>query len=161
MDDLKVSTTFDVSPRFAFDVFTARLGDFWPIAYTFSGPAFADAALQPRSGGEWYERDLQGHRLSWGKVLEFEPGRRVVLEFAIGPERKPVPSDHASIVELSFLPAYPEGTRLDVVHRQFERHGDSAEHMRQGMASEQGWPLILAELRRGIRRAARECPPAS
>ena len=58
------------------------MGDFWPIGYTFSGPCFADAALEPRVGGEWYERTEQGERLSWGKVLVYEPPCRIGARLA-------------------------------------------------------------------------------
>jgi hypothetical protein len=43
-------------------------------------------------------------------------------------------------------------TRIDLTHRDFERHGKDAEALRTGMNSPQGWPLILAEFRRWVRQ---------
>ena len=41
----------------AFDAFTARLGEWWPLSYTFSGSHVTDAAIEPRVGGVWSERN--------------------------------------------------------------------------------------------------------
>lgn len=149
------SREMEASPEFVFNVFTSRLGDWWPLAYTFSGVSCAEAALEPRVGSEWYERTLNGERISWGKVKAVEPGRRLLLEFAVGADRKPVGSDKSSSVEIVFDSLPRGGTCVRVEHRDFERQGEAGEMQRQGMASEQGWPLLLAELARGVRIAAR------
>ncbi len=52
----------------------------------------------------------------------------------------------------------PEGeqqTRVQLEHRAFERHGEGAEVLQAGMNGPQGWPLILAEFRRAVKRASR------
>lgn len=140
---------------FVYNMFTARLGDWWPLTYTFSGPLCASAEVEPKKGGEWYERTSKGERLSWGKVKHIEPGRRVLLEFAIGADRKPAPPEHSSTVEVSFEGLPDGGTLIAVEHRDFERHGEAGAQMCEGMGSPQGWPLILAELARGVRIATR------
>ena len=58
----------DAQPDLVYHMFTARLGDWWPLTYTFSGPQCAFAEIEPKHGGEWYERTYKGERLSWGKV---------------------------------------------------------------------------------------------
>jgi uncharacterized protein YndB with AHSA1/START domain len=65
-----------------------------------------------------------------------------------------VSNDAASEVEVRFSPAGPGRTRVEVEHRQFARHGEGADHLRAGMDSPQGWPVILAELRRWVRGRA-------
>jgi uncharacterized protein YndB with AHSA1/START domain len=130
-----------------FDLFTAGLGQWWPIAYTFSGPDFADAKVEPRAGGRWLERDVHGTELSWGEVRTFEPPTRIVVTFAIGADRKPERADEASDVEVRFLAA-GDHTTVEIEQRHFERHGNDAAALRAGMNSAQGWPTILAELRR-------------
>jgi uncharacterized protein YndB with AHSA1/START domain/predicted enzyme related to lactoylglutathione lyase len=134
----------------AFDAFAAHLGAWWPIAYTFSGTGFVDAAVEPRVGGVWFESNDAGESLPWGRVLGYAPGERLVLGFAIGADRKPVPDASASEVELRFVPGGPGRTRVELAHRNFERHGEAAHTLRTGMDSAQGWPLILAELRRWL-----------
>ena len=146
-------------PGRVFDLFCA-LGAWWPLAYTFSEPRFEDGAVERRKGGRWFERDIEGKQLDWGEVRAFEEGRRLVLGFGIGLDRKPVPPDNASEVEVRFEPA-EGGARVSVEHRAFERHGGGAEAMRAGMASPQGWPLILAELRRAARHREAAGPRAT
>ena len=139
------------TPAQVFELFCA-LGDWWPLVFTFSAHRFADAAIERRPGGRWFERDLDGKESSWGDVRAFEPGKRLVLGFGIGADRKPVPKEAASEVEVRFAAA-PEGPRVSVEHRDFERHGDGAAATRGGMDSPQGWPVILAELLRAACRA--------
>jgi len=149
----------DAQPDAVYHMFTARLGDWWPLVYTFSGPDCAGAEVEPKEGGEWYERTTKGERISWGKVKHIEPGRRMILEFAVGADRKPVPSERSSTVEISFEGLPRGGTLVAVEHRDFDRHGDVGAQMSENMGSPQGWPVILAELARGVRitsRAGRE-----
>lgn len=144
-------TVVDAGVETAFDIFTTHLGAWWPLAYTFSLDRFRDAAIEPRAGGVWFEIDDARQRLSWGEVRAFEPAARIVLAFAIGPDRKPSSNDAASEVEVRFAQDAPGRTRVTVEHRAFERHGEGGDATRAGMDSPQGWPLILAELRRWIR----------
>lgn len=151
LSPVKHEVTLEVSADRAFELFTDRLGEWWPMTYTFSGSQFESARVEPRAGGRWFERTTSGDELDWGDVRAYERGRRLVLGFGIGPDRKPAPPERSSEVELRFV---PEGarTRVLVEHRDFERHGDGAAATREGMASAQGWPVILAELRRAARR---------
>lgn len=149
-DHITHHVVVEAGPASAFDAFTAHLGAWWPLAYTFSGPNFLDAAIEPRVGGVWFERNRAGEKLSWGEVRACTPGARLVLAFAIGADRKPTSNEDASEVEVRFTAAGPGQSRVEVEHRDFARHGDGAEGLRAGMDSAQGWPLILAELRRWI-----------
>jgi uncharacterized protein YndB with AHSA1/START domain len=133
-----------------FEGFASYLGLWWPLAYTFSGPHFKDAGIEPRVGGSWYERNDTGETLSWGEVRAYALGERLVVSFAIGADRKPAPNDTASEVEIRFVDASSGRTRVELTHRDFERHGRDADALRAGMNSPQGWPLILAEFRRWI-----------
>jgi uncharacterized protein YndB with AHSA1/START domain len=137
-------------PKEIFQRFVNDIGRWWPMSYTFGGARFAGAAIEPRAGGHWFETDADGRRTDWGDVRAFEPGRRLVLGFAISPDRKPEPPEKASEVEIRFTAA-GAGTRIDLEHRDFEKHGDGAEMLRNGMASQQGWPLLLASFARTLK----------
>jgi catechol 2,3-dioxygenase-like lactoylglutathione lyase family enzyme/uncharacterized protein YndB with AHSA1/START domain len=153
MSDVSIThrVTVEAGLAVAFDAFTTHLGAWWPLAYTFSQADFEDAAIDPKAGGIWFERNDKGESLSWGEVRAYVPGERLVLAFAIGPDRKPVSNDAASEVEVRFSAADPARTRVEIEHRAFARHGEGGEALRAGMDSAQGWPLILAELRRWIK----------
>ena len=150
---LSHSVELELPPAEAFDLFTAGLGEWWPLAYTFTEAAFATARVEPVVGGRWFERDESGNELPWGEVRAYEEGRRLVLSFGIGPDRKPGPPEEASEVEVRFVPAGAARTRVELEHRDFAKLPDGAT-LRDGMGSPQGWPLILAELRRAAARRA-------
>jgi uncharacterized protein YndB with AHSA1/START domain len=143
----------DLPPERAFELFT-DLWAWWPLAYTFAEGRCSAAWVEPRPGGRWLERDEDGRELPWGDVRACEPGRRLVLGFAIGADRQPVPFDRASEIEVRFAPAGGGRSTVEVEHRDLARHGNGAVELRAGMDSPQGWPLILAELRRAAGRRA-------
>ena len=108
--------------------------------------------MEPRAGGRWYERSQDGSEESWGDVRTCEPPHCLVLAFGVAPARKPEPPERASEVEVRLLPEGENRTRVEIEHRQFERHGEGAATLRAGLDSDHGWPLILAELRRAAAR---------
>jgi uncharacterized protein YndB with AHSA1/START domain len=127
----------------AFRAFTADLGAWWPPSYTFGGDAFATAEFEPREGGRWFERDRSGDETDWGEVRAWAPPSRLVLSWRVAADRTQEPPERASEVEVRFVPEGEGRTRLILVHRDLERHGEGAETMRAGMASPQGWRLLL------------------
>jgi hypothetical protein len=42
-----------------------------------------------------------------------------------------------------FVAETPDRTRVEVEHRNLERHGEGWEGMRDGVAAADGWPLYL------------------
>ncbi|MGK5737508.1 SRPBCC family protein [Micromonospora sp. URMC 103] len=128
----------------AFAVFTGALTDWWVPEYTWSGPeALAELGMEPRAGGMLYEIGPYGFRADWGRVLTWDPPRRLVFTWQIGPDRVPVPNPaRASEVEVVFLPEASEQTRVDLEHRHFDRHGDAAEGYRQALTA--GWHELLS-----------------
>jgi uncharacterized protein YndB with AHSA1/START domain len=150
IEPVRCSIGVAAPPDEAFRRFVRDIGRWWPLPYTFSEDRFETAEIEQRAGGRWFERNLEGAETSWGEVRVFEPAHRLVLAFGVSPQRQPVPPDKQSEVEIRFEPA-SGGTRVEVEHREFERHGAGADQLRQGMASRQGWPLILASFARELR----------
>ena len=68
----------------------------------------------------------------------------MVFSWDIGPtwqlEADPA---NASEVEVRFTAEGPDRTRLDLEHRNLERHGPGWEGVRDGVGGEGGWPLYL------------------
>ena len=122
----------------AFDLFTRRIGEWWPLAYTFAGSRTETVAVDERE-------------TSWGEIRAWRAPDMFTAAFAVSPTRSPEPPGQASEVTITFE---PDGlyTRVSVHHHDWERHGPQAQAMRDGMASDQGWPVILAEYLRAARR---------
>jgi hypothetical protein len=42
-----------------------------------------------------------------------------------------------------FIAETPDRTRVEIDHRNLDRHGDGWEGVREGVAGDQGWPIYL------------------
>ena len=129
----------------AFAVFTERFGDFKPPEHNLLGAEIAETVFEPRAGGHIYDRAVDGSECHWARVLAFEPPDRVVFSWDISPYWQ-IESDptHTSEVEVRFVAESPQRTRVELEHRNLERHGQGWEGVRDGVGDEQGWPLYLA-----------------
>jgi uncharacterized protein YndB with AHSA1/START domain len=128
----------------AFKVFTERFGDFKPREHNLLQAAIAETVFEPRVGGNIYDRAVDGSECRWARILVFEPPARVVFSWDISPrwqlETNPA---LASEVEVRFFAETPERTRVELEHRNLDRHGAGWESVRDGVGNEQGWPLYL------------------
>ncbi len=143
-DAIQCTVTVKASPDHAFKVFTDEFASWWPQEYTWSGEVLETIGIEPREDGRCFERGPHGFECDWGRVLVWEPPRRLVFSWQISPERVPEPNpDKASKVEVRFLAEGASSTRVELVHRAFERHGEGGAGYRAGLGSPQGWPYIL------------------
>jgi uncharacterized protein YndB with AHSA1/START domain len=128
----------------AFSVFTEQFDRIKPREHNLLGVDIAETVFEPRVGGSIYDRGVDGSECRWARVLAYEPPERVVFSWDIGPtwqiEADP---DKASEVEVRFIAEAPGRTRVELEHRNIDRHGDSWEGVREGVASPEGWPLYL------------------
>ena len=100
--------------------------------------------FEPRVGGHIFDRGTDGSECRWARVLVYEPPHRVVFSWDIGPtwqvETEP---DNASEVEVRFIAETPERTRVELEHRNLDRHGPGWEAVSDGVGHDAGWPLYL------------------
>ena len=129
----------------AFAVFTERFGDIKPPEHNLLSAPIAETVFEPKVGGHIYDRAVDGSECRWARVLAYEPPNRVVFSWDISPywqvETDP---EHTSEVEVRFVAETPERTRLELEHRNLDRHGPGWEGVRDGVADDSGWPLYLA-----------------
>lgn len=145
-DDDRITQTLvaHVRQERAFELFTREMSIWWPREYTWAGEVLETIGIEPREGGRCFERGPHGFECDWGRVLVWEPPRRLVFSWQISPERAPEPDPaKAGAVEVRFVAEGPSVTRIELEHRGFARHGDEGRRYRQAMASELGWPRIL------------------
>jgi uncharacterized protein YndB with AHSA1/START domain len=126
----------------AFEVFTARFDTWWPRSHHIAGVEMAEAIIDSRAGGRWYERGVDGRECDWGKVLDFDPPSHVALSWHIDGEFKHDP-DNASRVDVWFTEESAGVTRVDLVHSELDRHGATWRQLRDGVSGEGGWQSLL------------------
>jgi uncharacterized protein YndB with AHSA1/START domain len=129
----------------AFETFTQRFGDFKPREHNMLAVPIAETVFEPRVGGHIIDRGADGSECRWARVLVYEPPARVVFSWDIGPtwqvETEP---QNASEVEVRFLAEGPDHTRVELEHRNIDRHGPGWEAVASGVGHDDGWPLYLA-----------------
>ena len=128
----------------AFSVFTEDFGSFKPPEHNMLGVAIAETVFEPRVGGHVYDRGVDGSECRWARVRAYEPPSRVIFSWDISPRwQLETDLEKTSEVEVRFVAETPERTRVELEHRNLDRHGDGWEGARDGVASDGGWPLYL------------------
>jgi uncharacterized protein YndB with AHSA1/START domain len=128
----------------AFRVFTEDFGRFKPPEHNLLEVEIAETVFEPRVGGSLYDRGVDGSECRWARVLAYEPPARVVISWDISPQWR-IETDLArtSEVEVRFVADAPDRTRIELEHRNIERHGEGWEGVREGVGGDEGWPLYL------------------
>ncbi|XRQ08703.1 SRPBCC family protein [Actinomadura welshii] len=144
-DEIHQSITVPAPPDRAFRVFTHQFGLWWPREYSIGKAEMSDFVVEPRVGGRWYEVGVDGTECDTGRVTAYEPPGRLVLAWHLDGNWQfdPDPA-HASEVEVRFTPDGDDGTRVDLFHRHFDRHGEGAAAVRAAVASTGGWGHCIA-----------------
>jgi uncharacterized protein YndB with AHSA1/START domain len=128
----------------AFSVFTVGMGRFKPPEHNMLGVDIAETVFEPREGGRVYDRGVDGSECGWARVLAYEPPDRVVISWDISPHWQiETDLDRTSEVEVRFTAEAPDRTRVELEHRNLDRHGEGWEGLREGVDSGDGWPLYL------------------
>ena len=125
----------------AFEVFAGRMGEWWHKEHSIAqGTTQVDVVIEPRAGGRWYEKGADGSEHPWGRVIAYEPPRRLVLAWQLTREFIYDP-DFETTVEVTFEET-ADGTRVRFEHRDLERMGADAVELLEGM--EGGWGMLLS-----------------
>ncbi|HXL93857.1 MAG TPA: SRPBCC domain-containing protein [Streptosporangiaceae bacterium] len=122
----------DADPAAAFEVFTAGIGRWWPLA---SNSVYeTESASVGFVDGQILERSADGSSALWGTVTRWEPA--VALAFTWHPGKSP---ERASHVEVTFTAAATQ-TLVTLEHTGWEVFADPAAARAE---YNQGWPLVL------------------
>jgi uncharacterized protein YndB with AHSA1/START domain len=138
------SVTVEAPLERAFAVFVEEFDRVKPREHNMLSVDIAETVFEPRAGGHIYDRGIDGSECRWARVLAYEPPDRVVFTWDISPHWQ-IESDleKASEVEVRFIAESAERTRVELEHRNLDRHGTGWEGMRTGVESPDGWPLYL------------------
>lgn len=143
LEPVRKTVVVQTSQARAFQVFTQGMDRWWPRQSHHIGKAeMAECILEPREGGRWYERGVDGSECDWGKVLRWEPPSCVVLAWQIDASWQ-YDAKLVTEVEVRFIVEAPTRTRVELEHRNLERFGPSAAELRKTIDSAGGWPHLL------------------
>jgi uncharacterized protein YndB with AHSA1/START domain len=124
------------APAAAFERFTGDFARWWPCAtHSIGGKRVERVVFECQAGGLIFEQHAGGRRFAWGRVLEWDPPRRV--KFTWHPSREPATAQE---VEVRFHPE-GSGTRVELVACGWEHWGRGARRARRGYRL--GWGYVL------------------
>ena len=151
---VQASITVDAPIERAFAVFTQDFDRIKPRDHNMLQVDIAETVFETHVGGNIYDRGVDGSECRWARVLAFEPPNRVVFSWDISPQWQ-LESDHdrASEVEVRFIAETPERTRVELEHRNLDRHGEGWEGMRGAVGSPNGWGAGLRRFAEAARAA--------
>lgn len=139
---IRKSVRVGAPPERAFKVFTDDIGRWWPKTHHIV-PADLDApVIEPKAGGRWYERGVDGSECDVGKVLVWEPPARLVLAWQVSADWKFDPG-LITEVEVRFIADGANATRVELEHRNLDRYGERADAYRAIIDSPNGWGGLL------------------
>jgi uncharacterized protein YndB with AHSA1/START domain len=143
-NSVRKAVSVDAPRDVAWRVFTERMGMWWPLTvYKIGKTNAADAVIEPRVGGRWYERGDDGSICDWGSVLAWEPPSRLVLSWDIGADWQYDPKLKTEI-EICFIAEGKDATRVELEHRKLDRYGARRDEMRRIFETEGDWGRLLA-----------------
>jgi uncharacterized protein YndB with AHSA1/START domain len=139
---VRTSITVEAPLERAFSVFTEEIGTWWSPEHHILEAELAAMVFEPYAGGHVYDRGVDGSECRWARVLVYEPPTRLVISWDIN-LRWQLETDpgKTSEVEVRFTPEGPDRTRVELEHRNLDRHGEGWEQMRDAVGSPNGWNL--------------------
>jgi uncharacterized protein YndB with AHSA1/START domain len=128
----------------AFKVFTERFDAIKPREHNMLQVEIAESVFEPYVGGYLLDRGVDGSECRWARVLAYEPPHRLVFTWDISPRwQLETDPDRASEVEVRFTAETAARTRVELEHRNLDRHGDGWQDLAEGIGGDGGWPLYL------------------
>lgn len=137
------SVTVEVPIDQAFVVFSGSIDSWWPHQFHIGQADVAAVVLEPRVGGRWYERGVDGSECDWGRVLVWEPPHRLLFTWQITGSWQfdPDPA-HASEIDVRFTADGPARTVVEVEHRHLDRI-TGGQAIQDAINGGGGWALLL------------------
>jgi uncharacterized protein YndB with AHSA1/START domain len=136
IDPIRIAFEVSCPAPHAFEVWTARIGEWWPADHTVSAEDGLTVVLEPRLGGRIFERTRDGVEHAWGEVTAWEPPGRLAYLWHLRHDRA-----DATEVEIRFIERDDATTLVEIEHRGWERLGAEGEAWRD--RNHGGWATLL------------------
>jgi uncharacterized protein YndB with AHSA1/START domain len=128
----------------AFHAFTHEMMDWWNPDHHILEGELAEMVIEPHVGGHIFDRGVDGSECRWATVIAYDPPHRFAFSWNINLEWKlETDPSKTSEVEITFTEDGPDRTRVQLEHRNIERHGEGWEKMGEAVGSPGGWPSGL------------------
>lgn len=152
---VRAATEVHASIDRAFGVFTEDIGSWWDPNHHILRSKLAEMVFEPRVGGHVYDRGVDGSECRWARVLVYEPPHRLVISWDVSLEwQLETDPEKTSEVEVRFIAQGANLTRVELEHRNLDRHGEGWEQMRDAVGSRDGWPAGMCALAERVKTAA-------
>jgi uncharacterized protein YndB with AHSA1/START domain len=126
----------------AFEVFTARVDAWWPVAHRTRPGAVL--TLEGRVGGRLLERGPDGTEAPLGTILVWDPPRAVGFTWRLG-----APPGRFTRVDVRFVAEGEARTRVEVVHVEGDS-GLGAQWPERARRFDENWGQVLAAYVRAV-----------
>ena len=143
IEPIRLSFDVDCPVDHAFQVWTARIDQWWPSDHTVSAEADLTVVMEPRPGGRIFERQASGVEHDWGQITVWEPPGRLGYTWHLNRD-----ASDATDVEIRFVPVGESATRVEIEHRGWERLGTDGEPWRD--RNRGGWATLLPHYVRAV-----------
>ena len=137
------------APERAFRLFTDGMDRWWPREHHIGQSPMKKIIVEPGVGGRWYSISEDGSECDIGKVLAWDPPKRLVLGWQITGEWRFDPA-FVTEVELGFTSVGPKSTRVAFEHRNLERYAEAAIALRKQLDDPNGWHGSLERYARTV-----------
>jgi uncharacterized protein YndB with AHSA1/START domain len=132
----------EASQERAFQVFTDGIDRWWPREHHIGKSPLKRAVIEPKMGGRWYAICQDDTECDTGKVLAWDPPRRLVLSWQLTAQWV-FDSSFVTEIEVTFTAEGPNRTLVRFEHRNLERYGEAAPELRKRIAAQDGWGKTL------------------
>jgi uncharacterized protein YndB with AHSA1/START domain len=119
----------------------------WPFNHSVSGESGIRVIFEEHVGGRIFERTPSGVEHEWGRMKIWEPPLRLAYTWHL----RSSPHE-ATDVEVRFVDAGNDRTRVEIEHSGWERLGAQADLRRQGNRS--GWIAVFSHFAEAIEKGA-------
>lgn len=138
-DPIVKTITVPLAPEAAFDLFTARIGEWWPLdsksVSAGQGARSQSLTLEPKVGGAFLEVGHDGTHHRWGTIEEWHHGRAFSTTWHPGRM-----SDSQTRIRVTFVPS-GTGTLVTLTRSGWEAL--SAEQAATREPYVEGWAEVL------------------
>jgi uncharacterized protein YndB with AHSA1/START domain len=137
---VRASTVVNAPIERAFWLYTEGMGTWWPKGHHILEGELDRMVFEPHAGGHVYDVGTDGSECRWSRVLAYDPPNGFVMSWDINLEWKlETDPERTSEVEVRFIAEAHDRTRVELEHRNLERHGEGWERMRDAVGSPDGW----------------------